>query len=115
MQWKVGIVPKVVFRDFNISRQDLRTAKIANYLHERAEEQRQQSEPEITERIAEPVRERRVKSPAPLNPQQNEQAALRLSLMRKLTPLLDHWRQCPARACRRHRRCASPALECSNM
>src|SRR5262249_12289675 len=39
----------------------------------------------------------------------------RLALMRKLLPFLDDWRKCPAVACRRHRRCASAALECETL
>ena len=43
-----------------------------------------------------------------------EQTRLRLSLMQKLMPFVDDWRCCPAKVCRRHRRCASSALECAS-
>jgi hypothetical protein len=42
----------------------------------------------------------------------SEQDKLRLSLMRKLLPLVNSSRACPMAACRRHRRCASANFEC---
>lgn len=38
---------------------------------------------------------------------------IRRTLVRQIARVLDRWRQCPARVCRRARRCASPALECT--
>ncbi|MGE3146414.1 MAG: hypothetical protein AB7K35_12595 [Pseudorhodoplanes sp.] len=43
------------------------------------------------------------------------QAELREALLRKLAAIMDRWRQCPARVCKRARRCASPALECTDL
>ena len=45
----------------------------------------------------------------------SERDKLRLSLTRKLAAVLDEWRICPARACRRQRRCVSPALVCTTL
>ena len=41
--------------------------------------------------------------------------ALRASILRKLAIIADEWRDCPDRACRRHRTCASPRMPCLNM
>ncbi len=54
-----------------------------------------------------PAGEEPPKSEAPKS--QNE---LRLSLVRKLAIVLDGWRACPERVCRRQRGCASPRLTC---
>jgi hypothetical protein len=43
------------------------------------------------------------------------QAELRYSLMRSLTTVLNRWRECPARVCRRARRCAGPDFECTKL
>lgn len=43
------------------------------------------------------------------------QAELRHALLCKLAAVMDRWRQCPARVCKRARRCASPALECTDL
>jgi hypothetical protein len=41
-----------------------------------------------------------------------DEKALRASILRKLAIIADEWRDCPERACRRHRTCASPRLLC---
>jgi hypothetical protein len=41
MQWKIGMVPAPVLKDARMSAQDMRTAQVATYIHERAEEQRE--------------------------------------------------------------------------
>ena len=46
---------------------------------------------------------------------QRTQAELRHALLCKLAAVMDRWRQCPARVCRRARRCASPALACTDL
>jgi hypothetical protein len=46
---------------------------------------------------------------------QMSQAELRYSLMRNLTMMLNRWRECPARVCRRARRCAGPDFECTKL
>jgi hypothetical protein len=41
-----------------------------------------------------------------------DEAALCASILRKLAIVLDEWRDCPERVCRRQRACASPRLLC---
>jgi hypothetical protein len=41
--------------------------------------------------------------------------ALRHSILRKLLALRELWRECPDRACRRARTCASPRLSCADL
>lgn len=53
--------------------------------------------------------------PAPSPPEENaarDIPALRRSIVRKVVEVLDDWRTCPDRACRRHRTCASPRMVC---
>ena len=42
-------------------------------------------------------------------------ADLRFSLMRKLMQVTNSWRACEMRICRRHRTCASAALQCASL
>ena len=130
MEWKIGMIPSHVFKDHRISPQDLNTARRANALHARAEAQRKPAEqtppspshlpsqllPPPAPREQQPARAAKQKPARDvIRPPLSQQGELRLSLMRKLAPFLDHWRQCPARACRRHRMCASAALECTDI
>ncbi|NWG24282.1 MAG: hypothetical protein HXY30_07680 [Pseudorhodoplanes sp.] len=40
------------------------------------------------------------------------EAETREALLRRFTAVLDRWRECPARVCRRARRCAGPDFAC---
>jgi hypothetical protein len=55
----------------------------------------------------------RSKSPAapPAEPRSDTEA-LRYSLARKLMLIVSDWRRCPKPACKRHRGCAAPGLDC---
>lgn len=37
------------------------------------------------------------------------------SILRKLAAVMNLWRECPARVCKRARRCASPAIPCTRL
>jgi hypothetical protein len=46
---------------------------------------------------------------------QMSEAELRVSLMRSFTMVMNRWRECPVRVCRRARRCAGANFECTKL
>ncbi|HTS39076.1 MAG TPA: hypothetical protein VMH84_00850 [Xanthobacteraceae bacterium] len=71
-------------------------------------------EPAVSAPLSRPTRQTAT-LPRPIGAAADQQAQLRLSLMRSLAPFVNDWRDCSARVCRRYRRCASPALECETL
>ena len=125
MEWRIGVIPRPPWYVRKGSPQAFRTAHNAHMVQEENAALREASAPsppavEAPGGGSQTAGEQTVpaatrKAPiAERNSASSEQARVLPSLMRKLAALLDDWRACPARVCRRHRRCASSALECTS-
>ena len=121
--FRIGIVPQPVRRRLVPSAAEKRAAAPAAFKSELAQkaEQRAAESNDLSLQAGDRAPQLQAKTstrmPARAVPARNlsELDALRIQLIRRLNAMLELWRACPSRLCRRRRTCVSSMLECASL